>query len=106
MQGLFQFRWQSLPWSSVCFSTLTIWVSLSCWATQNSLSAQTVSRTVAEVQPKVIKLTGSGGFQGLEPYQSGFLVSSDGYVLTVWSYVLDNDFVTVTLNDGSGLTAN
>ena len=42
---------------------------------------------------------GSGGFAGLEPYQSGFLISPDGHILTVWSYVLDSD-VVVTLNDG------
>ncbi|CAL1125523.1 unnamed protein product [Cladocopium goreaui] len=28
------------------------------------------------------------------------LVSPEGHVLTVWSYVLDTDYITVTLNDG------
>jgi serine protease Do len=36
----------------------------------------------------------------LETYQSGFLISNEGHVLTAWSYVLDTDFITVTLNDG------
>lgn len=57
-------------------------------------------QTTALVQPKMVKIVGSGGFQGLEPYQSGFLVSSGGHILTVWSYVLDAESVTVTLNDG------
>ena len=37
---------------------------------------------------------------GLEGYQSGFLISEQGHILTVWSYVLDTDYITVTLDDG------
>ena len=37
---------------------------------------------------------------GLAIYQSGFLISADGHVLTVWSYVLDIDDMTVMLDDG------
>ncbi len=65
--------------------------------------AQSVRDTVSDVRSKIVKIMGSGGFQGLEPYQSGFLVSSDGYIVTVWSYVLDSDAVTVTLDDGTNL---
>jgi serine protease Do len=36
----------------------------------------------------------------LEAYQSGFLISAEGHVLTAFSYVLDSDTVTVTLDDG------
>jgi serine protease Do len=36
----------------------------------------------------------------MEAYQSGFLISPQGHVLTAWSYVLDTDRVTVTLGDG------
>ena len=52
------------------------------------------------VQPKMVKINGSGGFRGLEAYQSGFLISSDGIILTVWSYVLDSDVLTITLDNG------
>jgi len=38
--------------------------------------------------------------RGLESYQSGFLISEQGHILTVWSYVLDTDYVTAVLNDG------
>jgi serine protease Do len=55
---------------------------------------------VGAVQPKIVKIYGAGGVRGLEAYQSGFLISPNGHVLTVWSYVLDTDFVTVTLDDG------
>jgi serine protease Do len=56
--------------------------------------------TIADVQPKMVKIYGAGGLRGLEAYQSGFLCSADGYVLTAWSYVLDSDVITVTLHDG------
>ncbi len=57
-------------------------------------------RVVDSVQPRIVKIYGAGGFRGLEAYQSGFLISAEGHVLTAWSYVLDTDYVTVTLDDG------
>jgi S1-C subfamily serine protease len=62
--------------------------------------AASFAAVAREVQPKVVKLYGAGGFRGLEAYQSGLLISADGHVLTVWSYVLDADEVTVVLDDG------
>ena len=50
--------------------------------------------SIDRVQPKLVKIYGAGGFRGLEAYQSGFLISSEGHVLTVWSYVLDTDAPT------------
>jgi S1-C subfamily serine protease len=58
-----------------------------------------------QVQSKVVKLYGAGGVRGLEAYQSGLLVSDQGHVLTVWSYVLDADEVTVVLDDGRRYSA-
>ena len=58
---------------------------------------QSFSSTVGSVQPKMVKLYGAGGLRGLEAYQSGLLISADGHILTVWSYVLDTDEVTVVL---------
>ncbi len=57
------------------------------------------------VQPKVVKIYGAGGIRGLEHYQSGILISGKGHVLTVSSYVLDTDEVTVVLDDGRHFTA-
>jgi S1-C subfamily serine protease len=54
----------------------------------------------SEVQPKIVKIYGAGGFRGMEPYQSGMLISSEGHILTVFSYVLDTDYITVVLADG------
>jgi S1-C subfamily serine protease len=60
---------------------------------------------IVQTQPKIVKIFGAGGLRGLEPYQSGFLISGEGHILTVWSYVLDSETVTVYLNDGRKLQA-
>lgn len=67
-----------------------------------SLSAadRTFRDTITSVQPRMVKIYGAGGLSGLEAYQSGFLISAEGHLLTVWSYVLDTDYVTVVLDDG------
>jgi serine protease Do len=57
------------------------------------------------VQPKCVKIYGAGGFRGLEAYQSGFLISAEGHVLTAHSYVLDADYITCTLDDGQKFEA-
>ncbi|MFW6170574.1 MAG: S1C family serine protease [Planctomycetota bacterium] len=67
-------------------------------ASENGSFAETISATL----PQVVKIHGSGGLKGLEAYQSGFLISSEGHVLTVWSYVLDaEEHINVVLDDGS-----
>jgi serine protease Do len=53
----------------------------------------------------MVKLFGAGGYEGLEAYQSGFLISSEGHLLTAWSYVLDTDYVTALMADGRKLEA-
>jgi S1-C subfamily serine protease len=63
-------------------------------------AADSFAQVIADTQPKVVKIHGAGGVSGLEAYQSGFLVSDHGHVLTAWSYVLDTDYITVTLDDG------
>ena len=55
---------------------------------------------ISQTLPKVVKIVGSGGARGLEAYQSGILISSQGHVLTSWNYVLDSGAITLTLNDG------
>jgi serine protease Do len=60
-----------------------------------------LDRTLA----KVVKIFGSGGMGGLEDYGSGFLVSSSGHVVTVWSHLIDTGEVRVVLNDGRRFVA-
>lgn len=64
-----------------------------------------VADVVDRVQPKVVKIHGAGGLRGLEAYQSGFIISATGHIVTAWSYVLDSDDVSVTLDDGRRFTA-
>ncbi len=61
--------------------------------------ASDLSDLVDEVQPKMVKIFGSGGLRRLENYQSGFLVTAEGHILTAWSYVLERQ-VTVHMFDG------
>lgn len=58
-----------------------------------------------ETLNKVAKIHGAGGVRGLESYQSGLVVSSDGVIVTTWSYVLDTEAITVVLHDGRRYTA-
>lgn len=60
----------------------------------------TFTQVIETVQPKIVKVYGAGGFQGLESYQSGFLISPTGHIATVWSYVLDTNQITIILDDG------
>lgn len=62
--------------------------------------AQSSLGTIANVSPKVVKIFGAGAGKSLSAYGSGFLVSPDGHIVTVWNHVLDNDTVTVVLHDG------
>lgn len=74
-------------------------------AASDSRSAGSLADAIAQVQPKVVKIYGAGGLRGLDAYQTGFLVSPEGHVLTTWSHVLDTESVTVVLNDGRRLQA-
>lgn len=60
---------------------------------------------VARLQARIVKIRGAGGYRGMEAYQSGMLISTEGHVLTAFSYVLDTDEITVTLHDGRKLKA-
>lgn len=62
--------------------------------------AQSSVETIAAVAPKVVKIFGAGSGQKLHSYGSGFLVSPDGHIVTVWSHILDGDTVNVVLDDG------
>lgn len=68
-------------------------------------AAQNLPLVIREAQTRQVKIYGAGGFQGLEAYQSGFLISDEGHILTVYSYVLDSNYVTATLDDGTKFEA-
>jgi len=63
------------------------------------------AQTIDFVLPRMVKIFGAGGLQGLAAFGSGFLVSKQGHIVTVWSHVLDANEVIVVLNDGRRFTA-
>ena len=74
-------------------------------ASAQSVTSPSYADVIVDVQPKVVKVFGSGGLRGLESYQSGFLISPDGFILTAWSYVLDTGDATIILDDGRKFTS-
>ncbi|WP_232536384.1 S1C family serine protease [Lacipirellula parvula] len=73
---------------------------LATLVTHANAHAASFQETIRDVQRKVVKIYGAGGMKELEAYQTGILISGDGHVLTVQSYVLDTDDLAVVLDDG------
>jgi serine protease Do len=69
-------------------------------AASGPVASGSVPETIDDVQRKVVKLYGAGGLRNLAGYGTGFLVSAEGHIVTVWSHLLDADVVTVVLDDG------
>lgn len=53
-----------------------------------------------EINRKLVKLYGSGGYRGLPAYGTGILVSPKGHILTVANHILDTQDLRVHLHDG------
>jgi serine protease Do len=67
----------------------------------STASAQDRYDTVASyVNPRMVKVFGSGGYRGLVAYGTGVIVSADGFVLTAGGSLLDTQELRVHLNDG------
>jgi S1-C subfamily serine protease len=65
-----------------------------------STASASMPDVINQVQPKIVKVYGAGGFRGMEGYQSGILISPKGHILTAYSYALDTDYITAVLADG------
>jgi serine protease Do len=85
-------------------SFLTSWLFVLPGSAQ-SADSPSLAPLVDRVNQKMVKLFGTGGYRGLNAYGSGVLVSSDGYVLTVASPMLDTPDLLVHLWDGRRLHA-
>src|SRR5262249_62257263 len=64
---------------------------------------ESLEKVVREVNGKLVKLYGSGGYKGLASYGTGVVISADGYILTVASQMLDTPDLRVHLADGRRL---
>lgn len=71
-----------------------------------SPQASVLTATIMKTEHKTVKLYGAGGVAGLEAYQSGFFISEQGHILTVWSTVLDVDVIIAVTSDGRKLEAS
>lgn len=58
-----------------------------------------------DVNQKVVKLFGAGGFRSITNYGTGVLVSPDGHILTTASSMLDTSELIVHLSDGRRMRA-
>jgi S1-C subfamily serine protease len=86
-------------WSGrVCWSLVACAAWLGLAAGEAARGAP--QETIAAAARKVVKIHGAGGVRGLEAYQTGILVSSQGHILTVMSTVLDADEIDCVLDDG------
>ena len=90
-------QFNKLRWTTCLLVVFTLVGQI---AAQPAGGETTFAPVVRRVQPRIVKIYGAGGPRGLEAYQSGFVISSEGHILTVWSYVLDTNFVTAVLDDG------
>jgi S1-C subfamily serine protease len=73
---------------------------LAFFALNRATAADDLHTVIRASQAKVVKIYGAGGLRKLEAYQSGILISPEGHVLTVLSYVLDTDDLAVVVDDG------
>lgn len=87
------------------FALCTLYFALCTAFLESSAHAQSTHETIASVQPKVVKIFGAGGIKGLAAHGTGFFVSKEGHIATIWSHVLDADLVVVVLSDGRRFSA-
>jgi S1-C subfamily serine protease len=76
------------------------WGAPTASAFENEAQKSSWISIIRDAQEKVVKLYGAGGVAGLESYQSGILISSEGHILTAWSTVLDAESVTAVTTQG------
>src|SRR5262245_30194009 len=53
-----------------------------------------------QVNQRMVKVFGSGGFRGVVAYGTGLVISPDGFVLTAAGSLLDTQELRVHLSDG------
>lgn len=65
-----------------------------------ALAQQPFTTATADVNKRMVKLFGAGGFKGLPSYGTGILVSAQGHILTVNNHILSTQDLRVHLYDG------
>jgi serine protease Do len=89
----------------VVFAAFVMLLGARAPAASGDVAPHPLGDMLAASQARMVKVYGAGGVRGLEGYQTGFLISAQGHILTVWSHVLDADEVTIHLADGRRMAA-
>lgn len=81
-----------------------MWCGLLCAllgsGAQTGYAQESGSELIRTVQSRMVKIFGVGGIARVEGYGTGFLVTPQGHVATIWSPMLDAPEVTVVLDNG------
>ncbi len=72
---------------------------------QSARAADPFADVVKDANKRLVKVFGAGGFQRLNNYGTGIIISKDGHILTVASQLLDTSDLVVHLYDGQRLKA-
>jgi serine protease Do len=64
-------------------------------------SDESFAKVAEEVNKKLVKLFGSGGFKGLASYGTGVVISKTGRILTINSHILDTRDLRIHMADGT-----
>ena len=87
--------------TSRCFIAASLSLAVVLGAAVSPVRADKSVADVAEAtNKKLVKLWGSGGLKGLAAYGTGFFVTKDGYILTVYSHILETPDLRVHLSNG------
>lgn len=68
-------------------------------------AADPFNELTEQVNSKLVKLFGAGGFRGIANYGTGILISPDGHILTSATQMLDSAELVVHLSDGVKMKA-
>src|SRR5438874_254184 len=72
-----------------------------CLSTGIALADSSFAAVAKDVNRKIVKVYGAGGYRGVNAYCTGVLISPDGFILTVYSPTLDTQNLRVHLYDGT-----
>src|SRR5207237_5502050 len=87
--------WLRNPWARWAAASASLLLLVALMPAQDSFTP-----VAQQVNKKMVKLFGAGGFKGLPSYGSGIVVSADGFILTVNNHILNTSDLRVHLYDG------
>jgi serine protease Do len=79
---------------------LHTWILLLAVAAAPATAQQPLTPVANEVNKKIVKVYGAGGFKGLPSYASGILLSPKGHILTINNHIVSTQDIRVHVYDG------